>query len=48
MRGVLLGIAVLIAIGAIGCLHGSGKPGSAESAKQQSAGGEALPTLFAG
>lgn len=41
MRGVFFGIAVLIAVGAVGCIHGSGKSGAVESAERQSTGGEA-------
>jgi len=38
---VFLGISVLIAVGAVGCLHGSDKSGSVESAERQSVGAEA-------
>jgi hypothetical protein len=41
MRGVSFGIAVLIAVGAVGCLHGSDKSGTAESTDRQSASTEA-------
>jgi len=48
MRGVFLGISVLIAVGAVGCLHGSDKAGSVESAERQPVGAEAPPTPYAG
>jgi hypothetical protein len=40
MRGLFLGIAVLITVGgAVGCLHGSGQSGSDKSGERQATGG---------